>query len=614
MRPTRIPHSRWMRTARRGVAGCGLLLILTLPRIPPALAQPSPSRPPDAAGTSLLPGDALDGFTVPQSGVTEQKVTVAGQPFSKALRLATLRRSKFAWDVQLTQRLPVAIAKGDVLVGTFSLRTIKAEAGYGRTDLILENATTYEKSVYYSAVVGPAWRKFTVPFVAVEDEPAGAAQLNFHLGFNPQTIEIGGVQLVDYGKTRRLTDFPVTPLTYAGREPDAPWRRAAAARIEKYRKGDLTVAVTDAHGKPVQNATVTVRMKRHAFAFGSEISALYFVKDTPDARRYRETILSSFNKVVFGTALKWPDWEGVWGGSERTAVTQALTILHEHGIAVRGHNLVWPSWVYLPPDLPKLKDRPDALRKRINDHITEEVSALRGQCQEWDVVNEPYDNRTLIDIFGGDAVMAEWYNRAHDADPAAQLFLNDEGEMENGGDDTTRQETFKAQIALLKAKGHLGAIGVEGHFSEILTPPERLLALLDDFSRFGLPIQANEFDVTVTDPQLQADYERDYMTVLFSHPAVQGIVLWGFFAPQSANAVAALYRADWTLKPNGKAWYDLVFRRWWTNADGTTDNHGRYRTRGFLGDYQITVSKGGRTRTLRVSLPHRGQTLSVRLS
>jgi GH35 family endo-1,4-beta-xylanase len=589
-----------------------LLFVLLLSGISYGFAQSASSQPPNT-GTSVLPSDALGGFAIPQYGMTGQRVSVTGQPFTEALHLTTQSRSKFAWDLQLTQRIPVAIAKGDVLVGTFFMRTLKAETGYGRTDLILENRTTYEKSVYYSAIVGSEWRKFTVPFVAVEDEPAGGAQLNFHLGFNPQTIEIGGVTLVNYGKTRNVKDFPITQLSYAGREPGAAWRKAAAARIEKYRKGDLTVVVTDARGRPARNAAIAVRMKRHAFAFGSEISALTFVQETPDAQRYRQTILSSFNKVVFGTALKWPDWEGVWGGSERTAVTQALKILHAHDIDVRGHNLVWPSWVYLPPDLPKLQNDPTALRKRINNHITEEVSALRGQCKEWDVVNEPYDNRTVIELLGGDPIMVEWYDRAHAADPAARLFLNDEGEMENGGDDTTRQETYKKQIALLKAGGHLGGIGVEGHFSQILTPPERLLALLDEYSKFGLPIQANEFDVDVPDPQRQADYQRDFMTVFFSHPNVQGIMIWGFWAPQDWLANAALYRADWTLKPNGKAWYDLVFHRWWTNTDGRTDDRGRYRTRGFLGDYEITVSKGGRTRTVRASVPRNGIVLSIRL-
>lgn len=44
---------------------------------------------------------------------------------------------------------------------------------------------------------------------------------------------------------------------------------------------------------------------------------------------------------------------------------------------------------------------------------------------------------------------------------------------------------------------------------------------------------------------------------------------------------------------NGRARYDLVLHRRWTNADGTTDDRGRCRTRGFLGAYEVTGSKAG---------------------
>ena len=41
-------------------------------------------------------------------------------------------------------------------------------------------------------------------------------------------------------------------MTYAGQAADAPWRAAADARIEQYRKGDLAVTVIDAAGHPVK--------------------------------------------------------------------------------------------------------------------------------------------------------------------------------------------------------------------------------------------------------------------------------------------------------------------------------------------------------------------------
>ena len=59
-----------------------------------------------------------------------------------------------------------------------------------------------------------------------------------------------------------------------------------------------------------------------------------------------------------------------------------------------------------------------------------------------------------------------------------------------------------------------------------------------------------------------------------------------------------MFRRDWSLKPNGGAYEDLVFKQWWTNADGKTATSGTFTTRGFLGDYEIEVSSPGIDRPL----------------
>ena len=67
-----------------------------------------------------------------------------------------------------------------------------------------------------------------------------------------------------------------------------------------------------------------------------------------------------------------------------------------------------------------------------------------------------------------------------------------------------------------------------------------------------------------------------------------------------------MLRRDWSLKPNAEAYKDLVFKQWWTNADGKTGSQGTFATRGFLGDYDIEVKSGGKSKTVHVSLPKEG--------
>ncbi|HWB54872.1 MAG TPA: hypothetical protein VG722_11790, partial [Tepidisphaeraceae bacterium] len=61
---------------------------------------------------------------------------------------------------------------------------------------------------------------------------------------------------------------------------------------------------------------------------------------------------------------------------------------------------------------------------------------------------------------------------------------------------------------------------------------------------------------------------------------------------------AAMYTADWNLKPEGVVWNDLVHKQWTTDAAGKTDGNGDMKIRGFYGEYNITVNGQERSATL----------------
>jgi hypothetical protein len=92
-------------------------------------------------------------------------------------------------------------------------------------------------------------------------------------------------------------------ILYPGQEPDAPWCKAAAERIDKYRKSDLTVRVVDRDGKPVRGAKVHVQMQRHAFGFGTFLEYDVMTSAGPDADKLREWTLKLFNRCT--TPIYW---------------------------------------------------------------------------------------------------------------------------------------------------------------------------------------------------------------------------------------------------------------------------------------------------------------------
>lgn len=367
-----------------------------------------------------------------------------------------------------------------------------------------------------------------------------------------------------------------------------PWREAAEARIERIRKAELTVQAVQADGKPAPGVPVRIRMTKHAFGWGTAIAGRFLLGEGPDSEKYRRAILDNFNMAVLENDLKWPQWE-----RDRATPPAALKWLHANGITrVRGHTLVWPGWRWLPKELKALAGDPEALRKRTLDHIREEVTATRGLLEDWDVVNEPYTNHDLMDILGRDEMIA-WYRQAREFDPKPVLYLNDFNILAAGGRDAAHQKHFYETLRFLLDRGApLGGVGIQGHFREI-TPPEKMLEILDMFAEFHLPIRITEFDFETDDEKLQAEFTRDFLTVCFSHPRVEAFLMWGFWEGRHWRPKGAMLRKDWSAKPNYEVWRELVHRRWRTEAEGATGSGGEYSVRAFRGEYEVTA--GGKT-------------------
>ena len=170
--------------------------------------------------------------------------------------------------------------------------------------------------------------------------------------------------------------------------------------------------------------------------------------------------------------------------------------------------------------------------------------------------------------------------------------------------------TFTVSILLIAATVYLG---MQSHFGGTPTPPEKMLSILDRYAAIGLDISITEHDIDTDDEQLQADFTRDFLTTVFSHPAVVAVLTWGFWENSHWKPDAAYYRSDWSLRPAGQVWRDLVTKKWWTNEAAETGADGHVRTRGFLGDYEISVSCRGVTKQVKAVIPRTGAQVDIRL-
>jgi GH35 family endo-1,4-beta-xylanase len=564
-------------------------------------------------GLTVIPDSGLAAFSLfgVQKELGRVEIVDATHPrFKKALRIQTMPGAKTEWSVQVVAPVTQEVKKGDVLLARFWLRCQESMTGQANTSFIFElSHKDFDKAAAFPVSAGSQWKEVFVPFQATRDFPLGEARIAFRAGYDRQTIDIADVRVVNFKSSVKLETLPRTLITYEGRSPDAPWRKAALDRIEKIRKGDLTIEVTDSTGSPIPSAIVHAVLRRHAFGFGTCVDATWLMGKSADSEKYRQTIATLFNRAVFENDMKWP---AVWNGVP-PVVDQSMQWMRDHDIVVRGHNLVWPSWQWLPPELKAYKDDPARLRELTAKHITDTVTHFRGQLDDWDVVNEPYTNHDLMDLLDGPPVMVDWYKLARAADPECRLFINDFGILDGNRLNEHREHYYNTIQMLRNHAAPLDGIGIQAHFGTDLPGPDQLLNVVDRFAGFGLPIEMTECSFNLQDRQLQADYLRDFTTAMFSDPAVEDIILWGFWSKRHWRPDAALYDDDWTPRPIAREWIDLTQKQWSTDVTTRAAADGSAQVRGFFGTYEVTVSFGGKTRTVTTKLEPGGTSVAVKL-
>ncbi len=529
------------------------------------------------------------------------------------LRITTDFLPSAPWGVGFHYPFDRSFKKGDVIAAQITARAHKSTTSEAFATLNHEdNGEPYDKSLAGSVSVGPDWKTYYFAYTSLRDYSPNTSQLALHLGFPNQSIDVKDILFVYYGTSAKIEDLPRTEFTYPGREPDAPWRKAAAERIEKFRKADITITVLDPQGNPLPDANVHLKLQKHAFAFGTAVNADVLVNHIgKSADTYRKKIEELFNAATLENHHKLASWVHE---TNRDTARRAVEWLHNRGLKIRGHTLVWPGWRYNPPDLrSRFENSPELFRTYLKEHISDIMTQTKGKITWWDVLNEPYTNRDFMNVLG-DTEMVEWFKHAHATDSAPQLFINDFSILTNAGLNVAHQEGFfKIVEYLLENGAPLQALGEQSHFGWLLTPPDRVYEILNRMALYNLPIHITELDINITDRELQASYMSDYLTIVFSHPAVEGITMWGFWEGAHWAPDAALWDREWNIRPVGKAWLDKVHGEWKTNLNLTTDSTGTISTRGFLGDYLITITHDGSTTSEKATLDKNGLEIKIKL-
>ncbi|WP_167273096.1 endo-1,4-beta-xylanase [Dyadobacter arcticus] len=566
------------------------------------------------AQVSILPADSL-AFTANTKSApkaTFRQVIVNNQPFKSAYHIDTGNEAGLE-RFTLSYPIDEAVREGDVLLLSLYSRSLqsKKETGESFIELSLDRtiAGKYEWPPLLERGIsfGSEWLQTQIPFVASKNVPRGTLSLVIKCGGFPQEFELADVSLINYQQTKKRSDLPRSIVHYDGDAPDAPWRKAAEARIEKFRKGDLKITILDSNGRPIPDALVSVNLKKIAFGWGTATNSK-LILDTlnPETKQYRDTLLRYFNKVVFENEMK----SKYWATSNHEQTKKVVAWLTAHEIPARGHVMVWPSWQH-SPNLVRFKEDTDALDAGILDLIQDQTNVMKKQFVEWDVVNEPFAHHDITDALGGRKKLVNWFLAARENTPGVKLFLNEYTMFHSEGRGS--EDFYDNLNYLITNHAPIDGIGEQAHIGG--TPPgiEFIIKKLDRFGMFGLPIQITEFDITSDDDDFKARYMHDFMTAIFSHPATIGFMQWGFWEKAHWIPAAALWDRDWHIRPQGEVFKHLVSEAWTTHVNGVTDNNGQYMVRAFSGEYEITVRKGNRHLIQHTNLTSKGETLSIKL-
>lgn len=548
--------------------------------------------------------DIMSGVT--SYGNSSSVQSQSGEDFSLKAHIVVSRAGTQSFDSGWFIRNKAAVQQGNTLLATFYVRSIGAP---GKISFFIENATTYNKEVFLTMPIDTAWRRFFIPFSSMASYGIDGLSMGFHLGFQAQTIQVGGFTLLNYASSAQVADLPdeVNNEFYGGYEADAPWRAEAAQRIDSLRKVNLQIMTRDNNGMEIENAGVKVKMLRHEFAFGTAIKAELIAGNNRQNVIYENKLINldgqghGFNWVVFENDLKWPAWESEWFVNKNELIN-AVSWLADREIKIRGHTLLWPGIGNMPSDIGANITNQSLVKNRISGHIETILNypGIPGNVQEWDVLNEINTNTDIETSFRntpgyttGREYFAEVFQKARQEDSTIGLWINDYitlSQQQEAG--AVQYDNLKLYIQeLLDAQVDLEGVGFQGHIGGFPNSISSVLNTLDDFhNSFGLKAKITEFDTpSFVKESLGATYLKDFMTASFSHPSINGFLFWNFWDGATwLNAGSNLFRQDWSMTPAGDAYVDLVFDEWWTDETIFSDATGLAETRAFKGLYEIS--------------------------
>lgn len=400
-----------------------------------------------------------------------------------------------------------------------------------------------------------------------------------------------------------------------------------AEGIEKYRKGDAKIIITNENGAPVSDAKIKVVQKSHEFRFGANLFMLDEFETGEKNEKYREYFADVFNMATL--PFYWKDVEPTPGNMRfsidsekiyrRPAIDLCIQYCKEHNIEPREHclNYDYPAWVIDKP-VPYVKEKLEERIRNLAERYSEDI-----HC--WEVTNE-----TLLSLldqkmspFYRERDYVEWsFKTAEKYLKKNQLVINDAtANIWSTAFNYDRSAYYMQIESELKKATRIDAIGLQFHMfhkkeaekekTKFYYEPKHLYDVMDTYAEFNKPLHITEVTIPsysndAEDEAIQAEIIEILYSIWFSHPNVEQIIYWNLvdgyaaFAPQGDMTAGenyfhgGLFRFDFSPKPAYFKLKKLIQEKWHSQANLITDKHGSAYFKGFYGQYELEIDLEGK--------------------
>jgi hypothetical protein len=363
--------------------------------------------------------------------------------------------------------------------------------------------------------------------------------------------------------------------------------QVAQQDIEKYRKQDVQLQITNCDGSPANGVDTTYEQQTASFIFGV---------GWPENRQ-----LAALQEAGFNGAIEEAWWgEVISENKTYDFLDKSFDPVTQQGMHIVMHTGVWitpitnPDWHFVPMFIfdmtpAEIADLARDFSAKVTEHYRERMSI-------YDVYNEPQNafftlHFTLDDVVNIAAASAEGANQgAPDVPTYINFYFAYLGKDMSWVPNPYNQNYPPPEEilnAILKKDVSFDNIGLEFY-----NDPSIDFGIYNDtiehYSQFGKSVFISELsydgywrDGTID--QTPAEWAKYAYTIAFSKPYVTGVV---WIPGNNPKSQGYLFNSNGDPRPIVDTVGDLI-HSWTTTGHGMTDSHGNLDFRGFSGQYEI---------------------------